>query len=221
MERKKGRGWYSFGAWNLAQLENEWHFNPPGPQDEGSGGDGGVHHCETIQRKKEGKRGGKNETERIGSVESRSKGREVKTQRRLFHEETKGDRGRVERGRERTRVSRVCSNTNVPCTTFHLRRLFLFAHPSSSPFRPLRVEGLASSAPLHLHCIIHTRDTRVLPRERTRPRTSTFPPPLMRGSSRRQLWKRESPSHFRTVHSRIEDTRFFVSIENNSLTLFN
>lgn len=173
MERKKGRGWYSFGAWNLAQLENEWHFNPPGPQDEGSGGDGGVHHCETIQRKKEGKRGGKNETERIGSVESRSKGREVKTQRRLFHEETKGDRGRVERGRERTRVSRVCSNTNVPCTTFHLRRLFLFAHPSSSPFRPLRVEGLASSAPLHLHCIIHTRDTECYPvnvRAHVRPR---------------------------------------------------
>lgn len=41
MEREKeGKGnTDSFGAWNLAQLENEWHFNPP--QDEGSGGEGG------------------------------------------------------------------------------------------------------------------------------------------------------------------------------------
>lgn len=155
MERKKGRGWYSFGAWNLAQLENEWHFNPPGPQDEGSGGDGGVHHCETIQRKKEGKRGGKNETERIGSVESRSKGREVKTQRRLFHEETKGGRGRVERGRERTRVSRVCSNTTS------LAQRSTFAASSSSPLSPI------PPPPPRLFALFAWRDSR-------RVRHSTF-----------------------------------------------
>lgn len=74
MERKKGREWYSFGAWNLAQLENEWHFNPPGPQDEGSGGDGGVHHCETIQRKKEGKRGVRTKQRESGAWKVGAKG---------------------------------------------------------------------------------------------------------------------------------------------------
>lgn len=86
---------------------------------------GGVHHCETIQREKEGKKG-KNETEGIGSVESRrgeEEGSEVKTQRRCST--VKGDRRRMVGGE--TRVSRVCSNTQRPCSTFTA---------SSSPLPP-------------------------------------------------------------------------------------
>lgn len=148
-ERKRGAGGRveSFGARNLAQLENEWHFNPGG---RGGGlrarGQGGgdiswctVLHCETIQRKRD-----KEEGTEIQECRNGPGGKRVERKR-------EGER----EGKHECRVSVQIRHGARPALP---RRPF--SHTLS--FGPRRVgaraRGTEWRAALELHCIIHTRD---------------------------------------------------------------
>lgn len=169
-ERTKEKGTLdSFGARNLAQLENEWHFNPrPRTRGQATRWKRRRHrclHCKMIQRRRTKKQKERN-TEGIGS--------ECWKRARGTGDGSK-DSVQVVKGRTETERVGERANTSVACLFKHVPVPWFLFQPLAPTYPPrlsalfawsARVRGTKSRATLQLHCIIHTRHTESYP-ERT------------------------------------------------------
>lgn len=156
-ERTKEKGMLdSFGARNLAQLENEWHFNPrPRTRGQATRWKRRRHrclHCKMIQRRRTKKQKERN-TEGIGS-ECWKRARGTGDGSKDSMQVVKG-RTETERVGERANTSVACLFKHVPVPWFLFQPLAP-THPPP-PFRPLRVERAStrdqveSDTPASLH----------------------------------------------------------------------
>ena len=156
-ERTKEKGTLdSFGARNLAQLENEWHFNPrPRTRGQATRWKRRRHrclHCKMIQRRRTKKQKERN-TEGIGS-ECWKRARGTGDGSKDSVQVVKG-RTETERVGERANTSVACLFKHVPVPWFLFQPLAP-THPPP-PFRSLRVERAStrdqveSDTPASLH----------------------------------------------------------------------
>lgn len=156
-ERTKEKGTLdSFGARNLAQLENEWHFNPrPRTRGQATRWKRRRHrclHCKMIQRRRTKKQKERN-TEGIGS--------ECWKRARGTGDGSK-DSVQIVKGRTETERVGERANTSVACLFKHVPVPWFLFQPLAPtyplpPFLPLRVERAStrdqveSDTPASLH----------------------------------------------------------------------